>query len=76
METSEIIPVENGVVFILESIIEKSGLTMSQVAEKSNIPQPRFSEWLNGKRVPKWTTLQEIAQSVGVKVIVEVHNDD
>ncbi len=76
METSEIIPVENGVVFILEAIIEKSGLTISQIAEKSNIPQPRFSEWLNRKRVPKWATLQEIAQAVGVKIVVEVHHED
>lgn len=67
---------EKSTIFLLESIIEKSGLTLTQVAEKSNIPQPRFSEWLGGKRIPKWTTLQEVAQAIGVKIVVEVYNEN
>lgn len=57
---------------ILSSIIEKSGLSISEVSEKTGIPQSRFSEWLNGKRIPKWNTLQEIAASLNIKLSVEV----
>lgn len=57
---------------LLSSIIEKSGLTVQQVSEKTNIPPSRFSEWINGKRVAKWNTLQEIANAINVKIKVEV----
>lgn len=61
---------------LLSSIIEKSGLTIQQVSEKTSIPPSRFSEWLNGKRVAKWNTLQEIANAINVKVKVEVISDN
>lgn len=63
---------EIGSDLILSSIIEKSGMTIQEVSEKTNIPRSRFSEWLNGKRIAKWNTLQEIATAINVKIKVEV----
>lgn len=67
---------ENEGAMILEAIIEKSGLSIGEITEKTNIPASRFSEWLNKKRIPKWNTLQEIAQAIGVKIVVEVYNEN
>jgi len=53
---------------ILKNLLKKANVSPTKVAELSNIPQPRFSEWLNGKRVPKWGTLNEIAESLGVTI--------
>lgn len=53
---------------ILRSLLNKANVSLAEASELSNIPQPRFSEWLNGKRVPKWSTLNEIAKSLGIKI--------
>lgn len=67
---------EIGSDLILASMIKKSGLSIQQVSKKTNIPSSRFSEWLNGKRVAKWNTLQEIAHAINVKIKVEVITDN
>jgi len=53
---------------ILNNLLKKANVGPTKAAELSNIPQPRFSEWLNGKRVPKWSTLNEVAESLGVRI--------
>ncbi len=53
---------------ILNKILQVAEVTPTKAAEITKIPQPRFSEWLNGKRVPKWSTLNEIAENLGIKI--------
>lgn len=53
---------------ILSNLLKVAQVTPTKAAEITKIPQPRFSEWLTGKRVPKWSTLNDIAESLGVKI--------
>lgn len=34
-------------------------------SEKTGIPEPRISEWIKNKRVPKISTLKKAAESLG-----------
>jgi transcriptional regulator with XRE-family HTH domain len=53
---------------ILKQLLLLSGLSQKEFSEKTNIPEPRISEWMNGVRNPKISKLHEIAEVLGLKI--------
>ena len=45
----------------IKKAIELKGMTQKALAEKLNIKQGTFAQWLNGRRNPSWKTVKRIA---------------
>lgn len=55
---------------ILFLLVEKSGLSQRDFANKINLPESRISEWLRGVRNPKISKLKEIAEVFGFEIVL------
>lgn len=53
---------------LLKKLMEVSGLSQKEIAEKTGIPQPHLSRWMNGKRTPKLSTIYEIAEKLNLTI--------
>lgn len=53
---------------LLKKLIEVSGLSQIEVSEKTGVPQPHISRWLNDKRTPKLSTIYEMAEKLNYKI--------
>jgi len=54
-----------------QDLLQLSGLTQTQFAERFNIPKQMISDWKNGRKNCKVETLQKMAESFGYKLNVE-----
>jgi transcriptional regulator with XRE-family HTH domain len=57
---------------ILLELIKVSGLSQKEFSLKTGIPEPRISEWIQGKRNPKLSTLIDGASKIGLDVSWEI----
>jgi len=55
---------------ILISLIERSGLSQRQFAEKFERSETNISGWVNGTRKPKMSTLIKMAETLGFEIIL------
>ena len=55
-------------IIILKELLERANMPLLEVAKITRIPQPRFSEWINGKRTPKLDVLKEIAINLNLDI--------
>lgn len=52
----------------LRQLRTEAGLSQSELAKRSGIPQPNISGMENGIRAPTWVTACRIADALGVSV--------
>ncbi|SHG27210.1 helix-turn-helix domain-containing protein [Flavobacterium johnsoniae] len=55
---------------ILNSLIQKSGLSQRDFAAKFDLPEQRVSGWLNGVRNIKMSTLKKMAEELGFEIVL------
>jgi transcriptional regulator with XRE-family HTH domain len=57
---------------ILKELMKVSGLSQKEFSQKTGIPEPRISEWIQGRRNPKLSTLIDGAHKIGFEVSWEI----
>ena len=57
---------------ILKQLIKISGLSQKDFSLKTEISEPRLSEWLNNKRNPKLSTLIDIAKKLDLEINIKI----
>jgi transcriptional regulator with XRE-family HTH domain len=57
---------------ILKELMRVSELSQKEFSRKTGTPEPRISEWVQGKRNPKLSTLIEVANKIGLQVSWEI----
>ncbi|MCB0446340.1 MAG: helix-turn-helix transcriptional regulator [Gelidibacter sp.] len=57
---------------LLNDLIKNSGLTQVEISEITGIPQGQLSRWVTGKRIPKLSSISEIANKIGYTINVSV----
>lgn len=53
----------------LKKIRKLRGMTQVQMADKLNVCRVTYVQWESGKRTPPFTKLDNIADTLGVKVV-------
>lgn len=61
---------------LLEIMKQGNVLSQSILAEATGIKHQQISAWMNEKRTPKLSTLQEIAKAVGVNIVITVEKSN
>lgn len=60
---------------ILRQIIVESDLTQKKISIKSGISESQISQWLSGKRIPKLSALNKIANSLGIELLINIRKN-
>ena len=55
---------------ILIELIKRIGLSQKNISKQTGIAEPRFSEWVNGVRTIKFSTLEKIANTFGFDISI------
>lgn len=53
---------------IFIELLKRTGLNQKEFSARSGIAEPRISEWLTGKRNPKLSVLNELANKFGFEI--------
>ena len=60
---------------ILRQIIVESDLTQKKISIKSGISESQISQWLSGKRIPKLSALNKVANSLGIELLINIRKN-
>jgi len=60
---------------ILRQIIVESDLTQKKISIKSGISESQLSQWLSGKRIPKLSALNKVANSLGIEILINIRRN-
>lgn len=60
---------------ILKQIIVESELTQKKISIKSGVSEQQISRWLSGKRIPKLSALNKIANSLGIEILINIRKN-
>lgn len=60
---------------LLRQIIVESDLTQKKISIKSGISESQLSQWLSGKRIPKISALNKVANSLGIEILINLRKN-
>ena len=60
---------------ILKQVIVESELTQKKISIKSGISESQISQWLSGKRIPKLSALNKVANSLGIEILINIRKN-
>lgn len=60
---------------ILKQIIVESELQQKTISIKSGISESQISQWLSGKKIPKLSALNKIANSLGIEILINIRKN-
>jgi transcriptional regulator with XRE-family HTH domain len=60
---------------ILKQIIVESELQQKTISIKSGVSESQISQWLSGKKIPKLSALNKIANSLGIEILINIRKN-
>jgi transcriptional regulator with XRE-family HTH domain len=60
---------------LLKQIIVESELSQKTISIKSGVSESQISQWLSGKRIPKLSALNKIANSLGIEILINIRKN-